>query len=293
MPIKRYNGTSWDVVAGDGSQGAAGATGTSALTTKGDILTYDTAPNRLGIGSNNQVLTADSTAALGVKWATPTDTTKVPLSTVTAAGDLIVATGSGAVTNLAAGTSGYALTANGAGAAPTYQAIPTGSMTLISSASPGSVATYTFSSIPNTYKNLYLIGVGIKFSTTHQIYLRAQGITGGSSYYYTKAGTSTSWSPTADLGYAISSGTIVNTQTHNFQVTIYDYANSTVNDKLIYSLETNYQISSGFNSLSVGFGAVTGSSVNAGVGAIDNITIQDLQNNGNFTAGTLYLYGVK
>ena len=45
---------------------------TTPLTTKGDILGYDTAPNKIPVGSDNQVLTADSTQALGVKWATLT-----------------------------------------------------------------------------------------------------------------------------------------------------------------------------------------------------------------------------
>lgn len=39
-------------------------------TTKGDVYVYDgSALKRLGVGSNTQVLTADSTAATGVKWA--------------------------------------------------------------------------------------------------------------------------------------------------------------------------------------------------------------------------------
>jgi hypothetical protein len=74
MPIKRYNGTTWDVVAGDGSQGATGATGatgTSALTTKGDLLAYSTTPARLGVGTDGSVLQADSTAATGLSWAGP------------------------------------------------------------------------------------------------------------------------------------------------------------------------------------------------------------------------------
>lgn len=41
------------------------------LTTKGDILGFNTAVARIPVGSNNQVLTADSTQSLGVKWATP------------------------------------------------------------------------------------------------------------------------------------------------------------------------------------------------------------------------------
>jgi len=44
----------------------------SPLTTKGDILSNDgTNDVRLAVGSNGQVLTADSTQSSGVKWATP------------------------------------------------------------------------------------------------------------------------------------------------------------------------------------------------------------------------------
>ena len=41
----------------------------SPLTTKGDIWGFDTADNRIPVGANNTVLTADSGQALGVKWA--------------------------------------------------------------------------------------------------------------------------------------------------------------------------------------------------------------------------------
>lgn len=41
----------------------------SPLTTKGDILTYSTVPARLGVGTNDYVLTADSTQSTGLKWA--------------------------------------------------------------------------------------------------------------------------------------------------------------------------------------------------------------------------------
>lgn len=43
----------------------------SVLTTKGDILAYGTADTRLPVGTDGQVLTADSTESLGVKWDTP------------------------------------------------------------------------------------------------------------------------------------------------------------------------------------------------------------------------------
>lgn len=56
-----YSGSAWVSIAGAGSP----------LTTKGDLYTYSTTDARLAVGTNGQILTADSTAATGIKWATP------------------------------------------------------------------------------------------------------------------------------------------------------------------------------------------------------------------------------
>jgi len=71
MAVKRYNGSSWDTVAGVGAQGATGATGASAttvVTTKGDLLGYSTTAARVAVGTNGQTLVADSTATTGIRW---------------------------------------------------------------------------------------------------------------------------------------------------------------------------------------------------------------------------------
>lgn len=60
------------VAAGDDSR-ITGAQQRSTLTTKGDlyVATASGTVTRVGVGSNSQVLTADSAETAGVKWATP------------------------------------------------------------------------------------------------------------------------------------------------------------------------------------------------------------------------------
>ena len=52
-----------------GGNAITGGGGASALTTKGDVATFSTVDARLPVGSDDQVLTADSAEATGVKWA--------------------------------------------------------------------------------------------------------------------------------------------------------------------------------------------------------------------------------
>lgn len=57
------------LVVHDGTTAGGHPLAKDLLTTKGDILTFGTAAGRLGVGTNGQVLTADSAQAFGVKWA--------------------------------------------------------------------------------------------------------------------------------------------------------------------------------------------------------------------------------
>lgn len=87
----------------------------SKLTTKGDLLvTTGSALNRLGVGTDGQALVASAAATNGVTWATPTDTTKQPVATLTTKGDIYAATASATVTRLGVGTDRKKLTADAA-----------------------------------------------------------------------------------------------------------------------------------------------------------------------------------
>ena len=63
--LYQYQTGAWIQVSDDGS-----IQGLGNLTTKGDLEVFGTTQGRLPVGTNDQVLTADSTAATGVAWAT-------------------------------------------------------------------------------------------------------------------------------------------------------------------------------------------------------------------------------
>lgn len=88
----------------------------SPLTTKGDLWGFSTINGRLVVGSNNQILTADSSSSFGFKWApAPSASALTPLTktanyTITSSDTFIIAdTSSGSFTltfPAASGTSG-------------------------------------------------------------------------------------------------------------------------------------------------------------------------------------------
>jgi hypothetical protein len=117
----------------DGTWATAGSS--SPLSTKGDIYTHDSSVDaRLAVGSNGQALVADSTQTTGVKWKSLAESDITNLTTdlaakltnpMTTKGDVIYGDTSGVPTRLAAGTTGYVLTSNGSGNAPSYQGVGT------------------------------------------------------------------------------------------------------------------------------------------------------------------------
>ena len=108
--------------------------GDDKLTTKGDLLAYNTADSetRFGIGTDTHVLTADSTATNGFDWAA----VSVADNSITLAkledgtqGDILYYGASGAPARLGFGTSGDVLTTGGSGANPAWATPTTGDIT--------------------------------------------------------------------------------------------------------------------------------------------------------------------
>lgn len=85
----------------------------SLVDAKGDLIaaTANDTPARLAVGTNGQVLTADSGQSTGLTWSTPAAET-LPASLVDAKGDLLVATADNTVTRLAVGANTFVLTAD-------------------------------------------------------------------------------------------------------------------------------------------------------------------------------------
>jgi len=77
------------------------------LTTKGDLHGFSDENTRIPISTNNFSLLADSAQALGLKWAASST------STLTQAGDLLVASGANTLSRLARGADNYILKMSG------------------------------------------------------------------------------------------------------------------------------------------------------------------------------------
>jgi hypothetical protein len=90
--IQVYSGSAWVT-----------KSASSPLTTKGDLYTYSTTDTRLGVGTNGQVLLADSTAATGIKWGAAPSGSATNYTLLNAGGTALT----GATTITVSGLSGY------------------------------------------------------------------------------------------------------------------------------------------------------------------------------------------
>jgi trimeric autotransporter adhesin len=205
-----YDGAAWvasgatgdieGVTAGVGISGG-GTSGTVTITNamateiaaKGDLIvgTGSQTFDNLTVGANDTVLTADSSTATGLKWATPAASADIPLSTVTTAGDLIYATGAGAVTRRGIGSTGNVLTVSGG--VPTWAAPAGGakSYSLRSTTTLTGASTITVSSLGGYDDLVFLISDWTSNTASSQLQMRFNSDS-GSNYTYNGFNTASS-----------------------------------------------------------------------------------------------------
>jgi hypothetical protein len=201
---------------------------------------------------------------------------------VDAKGDIIAATAADTVARLGVGTNGQYLAANSSTATGLeWQSVSAGGMTLISTTTLTG-ASVSLTSIPATYKNLQIVirnylpatdaqSIRMTVNSTSSIYRTPNTLPESSNQ---SAGST--YIINGDADNAVSTGTSV--------ITIFDYANTaTIKVSTIVSAVNNEGTPTNFN-LKFNMGIIGTTS------AISSI--QFVNDSGNFTSGTVLLYGV-
>lgn len=321
MAVKRYDGTAWQVVAGKGDSGVSSSIttwvktatgGETSLTGSSDsstTLAYTPGQEQFFINGVLQVRGSDYTATNGTSItgitalvagdiATVTTvnafsvTGAVPLSTVTANGDLIVGTSAGAVGRLGVGSTGQLLTV--AGGVPTWAAAPSTqkSFTLLNSGGTSltGAATITVSSIGG-YDDYYVFVDDASTTGTNSfIGLRLNGNTTDYAQFGNRVTSEGTYTPSNLI-----------TQYSNLTNSSFILAMPSSNDSVSAgSVQIRGANNTGLKML-IGIGGTGNATFNgsvqhttmgysdAGGAAISSISL--FSSAGNFDAGTMYIYG--
>lgn len=283
--------------------------GASAIRTLGNGV--DTSMAQLKGGTTGQILSKTSgtdmaftwinndqgditgvTAGTGISGGGTSGTVTITNSMateITAAGDIIVGTGSGTFDNLPIGTTGQVLTADTT-VSPykvKWAAASSGGMTLLNSGNTSmSGATHSLTSISGSYKNLQLIlRSPLPANDANSLRMRFNGDSTANRHSICDEGaefgaTLTFNNTSVPLGYGMDNVT----QTGLFYVTIPDYANTTtwkyavITSIVCDSTTATSVITQYIHGMYNQTGAIT--------------SLDFFFNTGNITSGSVFLYGV-
>jgi hypothetical protein len=212
------------------------------------------------------------------------DTTVKALNPGTTSGDLDYYTSSTTKVRLAKGTASQVLTMNSGATAPEWATSSSGGMTLISTTTLTG-ASVTLSSIPATYNNLFIV-IRLPLNATDAQELNMRFNADSTANRHNWNNSFTSQSMTFDTTFMRLAASYDNATTQGLiTLTIPDYANTTTwKMGYVYSLTNNET-------------TPTGGRIHAGngfynqTGAISSLLF--FPQSGNFTSGTVLLYGVK
>jgi hypothetical protein len=200
---------------------------------KGDLLTAtaNDTPARLPVGTDAQILVADSTASTGLKWATP---------------------------------------ASGGG------------MTLLSTTSLTGAATITISSISQSYTNLYILITGLTVTTGAYTLKLRPGASNANNYSNIAGATVASSNP--DYISPGNAGHSASSAVNDYALVLYNYTDAAARKP--FHLVGIAKMASQVEPL--GVSALGATNVTA---AISSFELNN-DSGGNFTAGTVKIYGV-
>ena len=205
----------------------------------------------------------------------------IPKTLVTTKGDLIVATGSGAVVRQGVGADGLVLTANSAQADGVEWAAAS-SITLLSTTNL-SGATTTVSGIPSTYTDLRIVIEGMGNNTTAgRFSVKFNNITNNTSATWFEQGTANTiidsfWQTASNV-------TVTATNLFNITFNLYNYSASGGGGNAARSFDGVIS----YYSNAVKTGGIAGFIYNT---IVDSITVAN--SGGTFNNGTIKIYGVK
>lgn len=236
---------------------------------------------------DDTALVKDGAAAIRTLGSS-VDTTVKALNPGTTAGDLDYYTSSTAKSRIGIGTSGQVLAVSSG--VPAWTTISSGGMTSIASGTL-SGATVTLSSIPSTYKALFLEIQNPYLSTApggHYMTHRLNGVSTASSYRH--------------FGNKVNSGNTYSTFAEAITLISYDQTNDNLENVQRYDYFSlylpNYASTSGtkmyegafYSAVNNVYGTIFGSQINLDTTAINSITINTTAS--TFAGGTYTLFGV-
>jgi len=245
-------------------------TANSPLTAKGDLFTFSTGSAKLAVGSNNTTLIADSAEATGLKYAASLQ------STLTTTGDSIYASAANTPARLGIGSTGQVLTV--AAGLPSWATPSASGMTLISTTTLSGAST-SVASIPATYVNLYVIIRNFDPATdAASLNMKFNAHT---TYDFQSNSATANFSSTAiPVTAAQDNGTSNALST----ILISNYAGTTWKMAECMTIGNNSTTPANYQfERSIGFANLTS--------AIDTLVFTC--SSGNFSGGTVLLYGVK
>ena len=254
--------------------------GAAAIRTLGNGI--DTSFLDLKGGTTDQVLAKNSNSDLDFKWVA--DATGIPATIFDAKGDIIAASAADTAARLAVGANDTVLTADSSTSTGLKWAAPaSGGMTLINTGGTTlSGASVTISSIPSTYVNLVIILASAQVATGAAFVQYRYNGDGATRYKRGYDNADDQAFNNGDLNAGDGSSTTGTKGT--YWITIPNYASTST-----YKLSSSEAAYQGGSDSTVTFRRYWG--VYNQTTAISSISF--FPSSGNWTAGTVYVYGVK